>query len=181
MKLYELRADFGKCCAFSFSHEDGGEVWTDLFDGTPHPHVYPVPAGQRRVDDETDSPLPDYTDFGLLYPTFSDRARQALDDLLTPNGEFAAIEMDEAMRYYAFNATTMVDALDELRSEIAYFRSGRVMAVDKHVLLESITSLPPIFKMPQTRRNTTYVNEMFVERAQQNGLLGFRFNLLFER
>ncbi|RYE42494.1 MAG: hypothetical protein EOP24_32455 [Hyphomicrobiales bacterium] len=181
MKLYELRANFDECCAFSFLYEDGGQVWTDLFDGTPHPQGYPVPLGHRRVDDEADGPLPDYTDFGLLYPTFSDRARHALDDLLTPNGEFAVIEMDEAMRYFAFNATTMVDVLDESRSAIAYFRSGGVMAVDKHVLLDSITSLPPIFRMPQTRRNTTYVSEAFVERAQQNGLLGFRFNLLFER
>ena len=125
--------------------------------------------------------MPDFTHFDLVYPTFSERARQALDDLLTPNGEFASIEMDEPMRYFAFNATTMVDALDESRSEIAYFRSGRVMAVDQHVLLDSVTSLPPIFRMPQTRRNTTYVNEAFVARAQQHGLLGFRFNLLFER
>ncbi len=117
----------------------------------------------------------------MAYPTFSDRARQALDDLLTPNGEFAAIEMDEPMRYFAFNATTMVDALDESRSEIKRFSDGGVMRVPKHVLLESITALPPIFKMPQTRRNTTYVNEAFVARAQQHGLLGFRFNLLHER
>ena len=55
------------------------------------------------------------------------------------------------------------------------------MAVDKHILLDSITTLPPIFKIPQTRRNTTYVNEAFVQRVQAHRLQGFRFELLFDR
>jgi hypothetical protein len=44
-----------------------------------------------------------------------------------------------------------------------------------------VASLPAIFKIPQTRRNTTYVNEAFVELVEENGLTGFRFELLFER
>lgn len=180
MKLYELRADYDQCCSFSFRHDEDIHMWDELFNGERLPADCPIPKGTRH-EESMDGPLPDFTHFDLVYATFSDRARQALNDLLTPNGEFVVIEMDEVMRYYAFNATTMVDALDESRSAIAYFRSGGVMAVDKHVLLDSVTSLPHIFRMPQTRRNTTYVNEAFVERAQQHGLQGFRFNLLFER
>ncbi len=180
MKLFDLRADFGTCCAFLFrsgTHRVWGDGW---FEGTPRGGDYPVPQGERD-DERIDGPLPDFTDFALHpFPTFSERAIKALDDLLTPYGEFAAIEMDEPMRYFAFNPTTIVDLLDEEKSEIARFRSGGVMAVDKHVLLDSVTSLPPIFKIPQTRRNTTYVNEQFVQRVQASGLLGFRFDLLFE-
>ena len=179
MKLYELRANYDECCSFTFRHGEDIHMWDELFNGDRLPADCPIPKGTRH-EEVMSGPLPDFTHFDLVYATFSDRARHALDDLLMPNGEFAAIEMDEAMRYFAFNATTMVDALDESRSEIKRFSDGEVMRIPKHVLLESVTSLPPIFRMPQTRRNTTYVNEAFVERAQQGGLLGFRFNLLFE-
>lgn len=181
MKLYDLRADFNTCCTFRFKQGEDIHQWDGIFDGTTRLQGYPVPKGERRDEENAEGPLPDFTRFDLAYPTFSTRAREALADLLTAHGEFAPIELDEPMRYFAFNATTIVDVLDETRSEIARFRSGGVMAVDKHILLDSVTTLPPIFKIPQTRRNTTYVNEAFVQRVQMSGLLGFRFELLFER
>ncbi|MFT3778998.1 MAG: hypothetical protein QM772_12105 [Ottowia sp.] len=104
-----------------------------------------------------------------------------LGPLLSEYGEFAPIELDEPILYFGFNPTTIVDILDESRSEIVRFSSGRVMAVDKYVLLDSVVELPPIFKIPQTRRNTTYVNEAFVTKVRDTGLTGFRFDLLFER
>ena len=181
MKLFKLKVEYGECCVF-MRLANTPQVWGDeFFEGTPRKDDYPVPKGER--DHETEAgPLPDFTHFNLdPIPTFSARAREALDDLLTPYGELAAIEMDEPMRYFGFNATTIVDALDEEKSKIKRFTDGGVMRVEQHVLRESVTSLPPIFKMPQTRRNTTYVNEQFVEVVQRHGLSGFRFDLLFER
>ena len=180
MKLFDLRADYSACCAF-LRLENTPEVWGDgFFEGTPRPTGYPIPQGERG-EERIEGPLPDFTRFELAYPTFSTRAREALSELLGPYGEFAAIEMDEPMRYFAFNATTMVDVLDEQKSKIKRYSDGGVMRVEQHILLESVTVLPPIFKIPQTRRNTTYVSEAFVERAQACGLLGFRFDLLFTR
>jgi hypothetical protein len=181
MKLFKLKVEYGEYCLF-LRLANTPQVWGDeFFEGTPRKDDYPVPKGERDHDTEA-GPLPDFTHFDLdPIPTFSARARDVLDDLLSPYGEFAAIEMDEPMRYFAFNTTTIVDVLDEARSEIARFRSGGVMAVDKHILLGSVTALPPIFKMPQTRRNTTYVNERFVAEVQRHRLSGFGFDLLFER
>lgn len=181
MKLFRLKADYNECCSF-VRLENTPQVWGDeFFEGTPRLAGYPIPQGERG-EERADGPLPDFTRFNLdPIPTFSARAIEILDDLLTPYGEFAAIEMDEPMRYFGFNATTIVDALDEEKSKIKRFTDGGVMRVEQHVLRESVTSLPPIFKMPQTRRNTTYVNEQFVEVVQRHGLSGFRFDLLFER
>ena len=182
MKLYDLRADFSSCCAFVLQPGETGSTWgDDWFDGTPRGDAYPVPKGCRHQD-RIDGPLPDYTEFDLgPFPTFSERAIHALGSLLKENGEFAAIELDEPLRYFAFNTTTIVDILDEARSEIARFRDGRVMAVDQLVLLGSVANLPPIFKIPQTRVETTYVSEEFVTKAQEHRLSGFRFDLLFQR
>ena len=181
MKLFDLRPDFSTFCAFLFRNGTP-RLWGDgWFEGTPRGAAYPVPLAERD-DENLDGSLPDYTDFALdPIPTFSARAREALDDLLTPYGEFAAIDLDEPMRYFAFNATNVVDVLDEEKSKIKRYTDGGVMRVEHHILLDSVTALPPIFKIPQTGRNTTYVNEEFVQRVQASGLQGFRFELLFER
>jgi hypothetical protein len=179
MKLFNLRTDLSICCTF-LPLEGTPDVWDGLFDGTPRLGGYPIRQGERG-EERADGPLPDFTTFDLAYPTFSSRAREILDELLTPYGEFAAIELDEPMRYFAFNATTIVDVLDEQKSKIKRYTDGGVMRVEQHILRESVTTLPPIFKIPQTRRNTTYVNEAFVQRVQTSGLQGFRFELLFAR
>lgn len=182
MKLYDLRADFSIFCSFRYRAGENIHLWDDIFNGESRSQGYPVPKGERRDDDNIEGPLPDYTDFALgPYPTFSDRAKSVMSELLALYGEFAAIEMHEAMSYSAFNATTIVDVLDEEKSSIKRYTDGGVMRVEKHGLLEMVTTLPPIFKIPQTRRNTTYVNEAFVQRVQASGLQGFRFQLLFER
>ncbi len=185
MQLYDLTCDLNSFASFLLKTRDSAAWGNGWFEGTIRGNSYPLVSGERNREESDvirSEVLPDFTHFDLSpIPTFSAHAREVLDDLLTPHGEFAVIELNEPMRYFAFNATTMVDVLDEARSEIARFRSGGVMAVDKHVLLDSVTALPPIFKIPQTRRNTTYVNETFVERVQASGLKGFRFELLFER
>ena len=55
------------------------------------------------------------------------------------------------------------------------------MAVDKYVLFSEVRAIPPIFKIPQTARNTSYVSESFVGKVQSLGLTGFKFELLCER
>jgi hypothetical protein len=181
MKLFDLRANYDQHCSFLFKSGEDIHMWDGMFQGDPHGNVYPIPKGERD-EDRIDGPLPDFTHFALRpLPTFSSRAREILDELLTPYGEFAAIELDEPMRYFAFNATTIVDVLDEQKSKIKRYTDGGVMRVEQHILQESVTTLPPIFKIPQTRRNTTYVNEAFVQRVQTSGLQGFRFELLFAR
>lgn len=181
MKLFKLDSDLEVCCAFLFQEGEDIHMWDGGFHGESRGSAYPVPKGERG-EERIDGPLPDFTHFALRpFPTFSARAREALDDLLTPYGEFAAIDLDEPMRYFAFNATNVVDVLDEEKSKIKRYTDGGVMRVEHHILLDSVTALPPIFKIPQTRRNTTYVNEEFVQRVQASGLQGFRFELLFER
>ena len=181
MKLFDLRADYDSCCSFVFRKGEDIHMWDERFEGTPCGDSYPVPKGERD-DEGIDGPLPDFTCFALRpYPTFSERVISTLGDLLSLHGEFALIEMGESMPYFAFNPTTVVDFLDEEKSQIKRFTDGGVMRVERYALLETVTSLPPIFKMPQTRVGQTYVNEQFVAAVQRHRLSGFRFDLLFER
>ena len=154
-----------------------------MFSGAPLEGGCSIPVGVRNLEGPPPHPdkLPDFTNMGLTpIPTFSEHAIHTLGPMLSDHGEFAPIQMDEPVKYFGFNPTTVVDILDESRSEIVRFSSGRVMAVDRHVLLACVKQLPPIFKIPQTRRNTTYVNEAFVARVKATGLTGFKFNLLWD-
>ena len=185
MKIFDLTCDLDHFASFLFASEQEAAKWGDgWFEGTPRGQSYPVPAGKRNREGDTirSDVLPDFTNLGLEpIPTFSERATEALHSVLTEHGELAPVQMDESTKYFGFNATTIVDALDESRSEIARFRDGRVMKVMRHVFLDSVEGVPPIFKIPQTRRNTTYVNEAFVRLVEERGLTGFRFELLFEK
>lgn len=184
MKLLELRSNYDGFISFLFKDLSEDDKWGyPMFSGEPAKKPYPIPSGVRNFENGLPYPeiFPDFTNLGLsAIPTFSERAVSVLGPMLSQHGELAPIQLDEPMRYFGFNPTTVVDILDETRSEIVRFSSGRVMAVDRHVLLASVKQLPSIFKIPQTRRNTTYVNEAFVTRVNEAGLTGFKFNLLWE-
>ena len=185
MKLHKLTCDLDSYASFLFRDAGESAKWSDgWFEGTPRGSSYPVPIGvrNREGDKARSEVLADFTHMGLdPIPTFSQRAVDALGDALREHGELAPIQMDEPVQYYGFNPTTIVNVLDERTSQIKRFSDGGVMRVERHELLDSVTNLPPIFKIPQTRRNTTYVNELFVRLVEDHGLTGFRFELLFER
>lgn len=178
MKLFELRADFDGYCTLGFSAEEDIHVWDEGFEGTPRGASLPSVRAERR-EDEGACALPDFTDFALRpIPAFSEHAIDVLGELLSAHGEFVPIEVSAPTRYFAFNPTTIVDALDEERSTITYFKDGGLWRVERHVLKQTVEDLPPIFKMPQTRVGQTYVNERFTAEVARLSLTGFRFDLL---
>ena len=103
---------------------------------------------------------------------------QALGDMLSRKGELAPIKLDEAMQYYGFNPTRIVDVVDEEKSTIAYFSDGGLMDIDHYVLRPDVKELPPIFRIPQLVENTTYVSDEFIARVNECKLSGFRFQPL---
>ena len=185
--MHILECNFDGYASFLFKDAEEEDKWLsprdrlNLFDGTPRNGKYPVPEGIRnRVGKEKRSNvLPDFTHIGLTpIPTFSERAVQALGDMLSRNGELAPIKMDEAMQYYGFNPTRVVNVVDEEKSNIAYFSDGGLMDIDHYVLRPDVKELPPIFRIPQLVENTTYVSDEFIARVNECKLTGFRFQPL---
>lgn len=174
-----LSCDLESYASFLFRSVEEDEKWKNLFHGHPRLGEYPVPLGIRNSvgSEKRSNVLPDFTNMGLTpVPTFSERAVHALKDILEECGELAPIEMDEAMRYWGFNPTKMVEGLlDMNKSDIKYFPGGRVMRVAHYELNPITKPLPWIFKIPETRRNTTYVNQDFVNKVKEHKLTGFKF------
>ncbi|HMK34583.1 MAG TPA: DUF1629 domain-containing protein, partial [Desulfomonilaceae bacterium] len=69
----------------------------------------------------------------------------------------------------------VVDALDEPRSEVERFDSGRIMSIEEYSFIEERLLGVVVFKLPQRPLGWPYVTDPFVERVQAAKLKGFRF------
>jgi hypothetical protein len=115
----------------------------------------------------------DYPCVGMSHPAFSQRAVDALRDLLEPNGEILPLASPLGA-YYHFNVTKVADVLDLKRSEIRWnIEPITASTIERYEFdprqLEGLT----IFVLPESP--VAYVTENFVERVKKHGLRGFRF------
>ena len=138
------------------------------------------PLRVEWIDDDLNSRLPkgDFPTLGST-PTLSQRAVDELIDVLVENGEILPLDVATGEPCYVYNVTRTVDALDESRSDLVRFDSGRIMMVKRHAFrapeLEGVT----IFKVPQLRA-PVFVTEPLMKRITQSGLTGFSFRQIWQ-
>jgi hypothetical protein len=102
-----------------------------------------------------------------------------LRPILEHAGEFLPLQSDEDVSL--FNVTTVVDALDEGRSEIARFDDGSIMCIDRHVLGPDAIGDVELFRLPEhvTRMSGIYMRETMVHGIAGLGLEGIGFELVW--
>jgi hypothetical protein len=116
---------------------------------------------------------------GCLVPVFSQRAVSALESVLNPNGELLPLQC-EGIQLFAFNVTRISDALDERRSKLTRFSSGRILDISRYEFNESkIAADLTIFRLLPEQSSRIYVTSTFVELVAQAGLQGFEFKQLW--
>jgi hypothetical protein len=134
------------------------------------------PYAVEPIDDDPvlGQVLGDYARLGTV-PTFSERAVVGLRAILEENGELLPLDVKRGSRYYAYNVTRVADVLDEHRSDLERFRSGKVMIINRHAFrLDQMHGLT-IFKIPQMVASSVYVTDSFVDQVRDLGLRGFDF------
>lgn len=152
------------------------------FDGTPRREGWApirvrllkeVERGQHLAD--SDLPW-----LSSAAPVFRARAAEALGDLLAEHGELLPLACDEA-ELRVLNVLRVVDALDFDRSKVVRFpSSGAVLAIESHVFRPERLEGADIFRSPHMRESPVFVSERVVDRAEQAGLRGVGFRLLWE-
>jgi hypothetical protein len=105
-----------------------------------------------------------------------DRALTALRPLLESYGEILPLRCEEPVSL--FNATTIVDALDEERSAIARFADGGVLAIERHVFKPDGIGNNAVFKLPG-RASNIYLRETVVRRIGELNLRGLAFDMVW--
>lgn len=105
-----------------------------------------------------------------------ERVLPSLRPLLERYGEILPVSCEEPVSL--FNATTIIDGLDEERSTIARFTDGEVLAIERHVFRPDAVGDAGIFKLPG-RSSGIYLRETMVRRFGELGLRGVVFDMVW--
>jgi hypothetical protein len=144
------------------------------FDGTPIGKSWEVVTVEVDDDEPTDLPVGDFSLLGSHLPVFSRRAVELLRKDLEQHGELLKVACD-CGEYYAYNVTTLIDALNVEDSDIHYFAPGRIMRVRRYSLYLDRLQDALIFKLPQVPLLNVFVTDRFVDLIEPTGLTGFHF------
>ena len=139
------------------------------------------------IDRNTDSTprgskakLADYSNVNHnVHPVFSVRAKRLLEQHLEGAGRWIELVYDEAP-YWLFFITNVVDALDESKSEIAYFtNSTKVLGIDSYAFITAKVQGQFLFTLPQRIRANRLVTDAFIDLVHEHRLTGFMFQRLW--
>lgn len=131
------------------------------------------------IEEQDDLTARQYSDFPWCSHdvlVVRDRALPLLRPMLEQYGEILPLLCAEPV--WLFNATNIIDALDEERSTIVRFTDGAVLAIEKHVFRSDAIGDAEIFRLPG-RASNIYVRETVVRRIGELGLLGIAFDLVW--
>jgi hypothetical protein len=155
------------------------EVINEKVNGTPLRTGW-TPLSMRviRKDEGRELMVADSPWLGSHALIFRPRAVEALRPLLWENGELLPLTCSEKVLMY--NATRVVDALDEEASSLLRFSGGRIMMIKKHVFREDAVVDLDIFKIPNLRASSTFVSQRFVDQWKACNLRGLDFRPVWD-
>lgn len=119
----------------------------------------------------------DFPTLMSIIPTFSANSVKCLENILKNHGQLLSLRCKEG-EYYFFNVLTVVEAINDTKSQVLKFEDGRIMYVLKYVLKKIDYSKIPIFKLHNLLSFSTFVNEEFFTIVNENYLKGYYFNMV---
>jgi hypothetical protein len=156
-------------------HEDF-ETLNAQINGTPRGLTWrPIPVRLIQEDQGKKLAASDSPWLGSHALIFRQPAVDMLGALLTKYGEMLTLKCPEA-DLFVFNATCVLDALDEQASKVTRFSTGRLMRVTRYVFRATAIGGFDVFKIPNLRVSPTFVSERVVESWSLAGLRGLVFN-----
>lgn len=146
-------------------------------DGSRRPDWQP-PAMEILKSGDDGEPLK-YSDlpwFLSCAPVLRERAIDRLRQDFEPYGEFLALDCDEPITL--FNATNVIDALDEPNSQIVRFDDGSILDIERYAFLPTVIQGHDLFKLPM-RASSVFVSDGLIEKLKRTGLVGACFELVW--
>jgi len=144
-------------------------------DGTPRRTTW-RPLQMRLVHEDegkvllaSDSPW-----LGSHALIFRQLATEKLGRVLEPHGELLPLDCSEAA-LSLFNATQVVDALDEHASSVMRFSNGKIMHITRYMFRDAAIGPNHIFKIPNLRVSPTFVTKQVAKMWRSAGLRGLEF------
>jgi Immunity protein family (Imm11) len=176
MNVYILDADVNKYRGIHYINEEDVVAFNRRFDGRSIKRKW---SGREKFAFvPRRMPKGDTPGLSSHIPVFSSKALTILGDFLKASGEVLQISCD-AEKYFLFNVTRLVDALDEAKCELQLFNDGGIMDIVRYSFLKEKLIDVVIFKLPQDPLGWVYTTDPFVDRVQAAGLKGFKFRLVW--
>jgi hypothetical protein len=176
MKVFALRPDVNNYRGIYYTDDDDVVAFNRRFDGRSLRNNWNAEQGFAFIPEHL--PKGDVPGLSSHIPVFSPKAVDALTDFLKTNGELLPIICDEE-RYFVYNVTRMIDALDEENCELKLFDDGDIMDILRFSFFPDRIGRTAVFKVPQCILTDVFVTEPFVERVQAVKLKGFKFRLVW--
>jgi hypothetical protein len=112
---------------------------------------------------------------------FRPKVVDKMGDFLLKYGELLPLLCaNEKEKLFLYNPTQVLDALDETRSSIVRFDSGRIMMIDRYEFLAEKIKSAEIFKIRQLRVSPTFVSQTFVSLWKKSELKGLKFDEVWD-
>lgn len=146
-----------------------------LINGEPRQATWePLPVRLIRKDQGRKLLPSDTPWLGEHALIFKQSAIDILGAMLREYGELLPLECSEA-EVFIFNPTRVIDVLDEQRSSLLRFSSGRIMDISRYIFHADAIRNISIFKIPNLRVSPTFVSQPFVDLWRSAGLKGLEF------
>lgn len=176
MKIYKLRFDVDNYENLEPLEDISIETF-QMFDGTSHIESWNK-MRVKKMNSEKEMRMGDAP--GFIIPVFSKKATDILMPLIKNDVELLPIEC-EGIEMSGINVLSVINAVDYEKSEYKTFRDGkRILAFQKYCFKPEIVGKRNIFKIPDEKRREAFVSEKFYNAVLENGLEGFKIELVWE-
>lgn len=175
MKIYELTLAEGQEWALPNVLEDN-DVLSDLR-GQRQLNWIPIGMDLLTEDDEgTPRGYSDFPWYGSHVLILRADAANGLRETMRPYGEFLPLKGGDGLEL--FNATTVLDALDEARSTIVRVDDGDILNIESYVFRQEAVGNSAIFKLPY-RASNLYMQAGFIDQLKDMEFCGIGFELVW--
>lgn len=177
MKVYEPGVRPGFEWVLPVHDTDNEYLWS--LDGTPRRGTWQPVAVSRLTTNDDGSPRTeaDLPWLGGHVLVLRPAAVAVLGSLLEQHGELLPLSCSDA-DLWLYNTTTVVDALDEDRSELVKFDDGTILAVERYEFRAA--AIAPVFKVPQLLRGPLFVSDEFTAAVTAAGLTGLELTEVWQ-
>lgn len=176
MKIYKLNFDVDNYDNLYIPGDVSADFY-QMFDGNSIKGVWRK-LKVKKISNKKERILGDAP--GFTIPVFSTKALNALLPLIKNDVEILPIDCD-GLELYGINVLSVIDAIDYKLSDYETFRDGkRILAFHKYVFRSKQIKDRNIFKIPDERRREAFVSQLFYDTVVNNGLKGFKMELVWQ-
>lgn len=179
MKIYRIWPS-GNHIVFNPKNNSSENFFACSFDGSELKDWKPIHLSKRKYDEPMSDDLGEVSFVVGSTPLLTPKAFEVLYPYIKDFAQFWETTTDYG-NMYLVNVININDCVNYDESEFVRFKSsGRIMRIDKFAFHKNKIKDIELFKIPDENKTYPFVTEGLKNIIEENGLNGFKFELLSE-